>query len=233
MQSAQTPERRASVPEIIGAWLHIWTPPRDARVPPIPWRKLAIGTGIGLVIVGIALVIMVPRIDDNKEQTAKANAAFKAAAVAHNRARINKSQTPRHGEAQTLLPKVGAPAGEQALAKVKLLNAVEASIFADAKQRAAAGEIRPVIGPTTCQHVPGTPTEGDVGVYDCFVVTHKFNATDRSAKGAVGYPFRAVLNYKDFTYNFCKTEQVPGEMLVLNQKDVTLLPAACRGPKAP
>src|SRR5690242_15367795 len=99
MQPAQTSERRANVLEIVGAWLHIWTPPRDARVPPIPWRKLAIGTGIGLVIVGIALAILIPRIDNHKEQTARADAAYKAAAVAKNRARINRSQAPKHGAA--------------------------------------------------------------------------------------------------------------------------------------
>jgi type II secretory pathway pseudopilin PulG len=232
MQSAQTPQRRASIPEIIGAWLHIWTPPRDARVPEIPWRKLAIGTGIGLVVLGIALAIMIPRIDNHKEQTAKANAAYKAAAVARNRARINKSQAAKHGEARTLRPEAGSGPGLLALAKVKLLTAVEADIFADAKARAAAGEMKPVTGPTTCEHVAGTPTSGDVGVFDCFVVTHRIDPTKHSASGAIGYPFRAVLNYKDFTYSWCKTEQVPGEMLVLNPKDVTLLPPACRGPKA-
>jgi len=108
MQSAQTPQRRASILEILGAWLHIWTPPRDARVPPIPWRKLAIGTGIGLVIVGIALAIMIPRIDDHKTQTAQANAAYKRAAVAKNRARINRAQAAKHGQAQALLPPAGA-----------------------------------------------------------------------------------------------------------------------------
>jgi hypothetical protein len=233
MQSAQTPQRRASILEIIGAWLHIWTPPRDARVPPIPWRKLAIGTGIGLVIVGIALAIMVPRIDDHKTQTAKANAAYKAAAVKHNRARINAAQKPKHGDARSLLPPAGALAADRAAAKLKLIDAVEADIFADAKARAAAKEMRPVIGPTTCDHTSGTPTDGDVGVFDCFVVTTRIEAGEANPAGVIGYPFRAVVNYKDFTYDWCKTEQIPGEMLILLPKDVTLLPPACQGPKVP
>ena len=62
----QAPEKKASPFEIIGAWLHIWTPPRGVEIPPVPWHKLAIGTGIGALIVGIALAIMVPRIDANK-----------------------------------------------------------------------------------------------------------------------------------------------------------------------
>src|SRR4051812_9326358 len=33
-------ERRANVLEIVGAWLHLWVPPRDVEIPPVPWRKL-------------------------------------------------------------------------------------------------------------------------------------------------------------------------------------------------
>jgi hypothetical protein len=28
--------RRASIFEIVGAWLRIWTPPRDVEIPPVP-----------------------------------------------------------------------------------------------------------------------------------------------------------------------------------------------------
>jgi len=40
-------------------------------------------------------------------------------------------------------------------------------------------------------------------------------ASDLNVPGALGYPFRAVVDYGDYTYTWCKTEQVPGEMLVL------------------
>src|SRR4051812_20957085 len=30
--------------ETLGAWLHVWTPHRDAEVPPVPWRTITIGT---------------------------------------------------------------------------------------------------------------------------------------------------------------------------------------------
>ena len=63
------------------------------------------------------------------------------------------------------------------------------------------------------------------------MVTTRIPKGKRNPAGALGYPFRAVVNYKTFTYNWCKTEQIPGEMLVLAPEDVTLLPAACRGPR--
>jgi len=55
--------RRASIFEIVGAWLRLWTPPRDVEIPPVPWKKLALWTGAAIVVVGAALAVMVPRID--------------------------------------------------------------------------------------------------------------------------------------------------------------------------
>ena len=37
---------RASRWEILGAWLRIWTPPRDVEVPPVPRRLLAAVAGV-------------------------------------------------------------------------------------------------------------------------------------------------------------------------------------------
>src|SRR3954452_5490540 len=98
-QHAHSPERRANVLEIVGAWLHVWVPPRDAYVPPIPWKKLAIGALAVAVVTGIALAILVPRIDDTKQETAVEKADYKGRIVAINRRRVTKAQAPRHGEA--------------------------------------------------------------------------------------------------------------------------------------
>jgi hypothetical protein len=228
----QQQQRRASILEIVGAWLHIWTPPRDARVPPVPWRKLAIGAAAGVVLLGAALAVAIPRIDDSKERNAAAFRAERAQAVAANRARITRAQRPRHGDAAALLPAAGASPSEREAAREGLMDKVAADIFADARSRAAKGEMRPVKGPTSCERAPGTPTSGDIGVFDCFIVTTKINPTERNVGGALGYPFRAVVNYRDYTYTWCKTEQVPGEMLVLLPDKVVLLPPECRGPKA-
>ncbi len=102
-------EKKANPFEILGAWLHVWTPPRDVRIPPVPWRKLAIGTGVGALIVGIALAIMVPRIDSNKQQTAAENAAFRAQASARRTSRASpRRRRASLGEAKALLPAAGA-----------------------------------------------------------------------------------------------------------------------------
>jgi hypothetical protein len=33
--------------QVVGAWLGLWTPPRDAVVPPVPWRRLLLGIVLG------------------------------------------------------------------------------------------------------------------------------------------------------------------------------------------
>jgi hypothetical protein len=228
----QQQQRRASIPEIVGAWLRIWTPPRDARVPPIPWRKLAIGAGLGVLVLGAVLAVTIPRIDETKERDAAALRAERARADAANRARITRAQRPMHGDAKALLPAADASPIEREAAREGLIDKVEADVFADARSRAARGEMRPVTGPTNCERAPGTPASGDIRVFDCFIVTTRIKPTERNLGGAMGYPFRAVVDYRDYSYTWCKAEQVPGEMLVLLPDKVVLLPPECRGPKA-
>jgi hypothetical protein len=225
----ETP-RHASVPEIVGAWLRVWTPPRDVDIPPVPWRKLAYWTVAGLVVLAAALAVLVPRIDSGKHSRAEQAAIEQAHARAANRARVKHVQRPQYGAAAALKPPAGASAAEVASARRELMGRVESSIMADASARARAGEIRRVEGPTTCATTPGTRAGGRVGVFDCFTVTQRIVKSDRTSPGAIGYPFRAVVDFGRFTYAWCRTEQFPGEKLIPDPRTVVQLPAACRAP---
>ncbi|HEY6891923.1 MAG TPA: hypothetical protein VI300_29245 [Solirubrobacter sp.] len=221
-------QRRASILEIVGVWLHVWTAPRDVEIPPVPWRKLALWTGVGAVVLGIALAIMIPRINHGiAERNAKA-AAEQAQARKLNRERVIKLQQPRTGEFAALKPAAGASALEVDGARQKLVTSVESAITADAQKRAATGEISKVEGPTTCTHSAGTPTTGPVGVFDCYTIVRHVPKVQTNVAGSIGYPFRAVLHYSTFTYAFCRTEQFPGEQLIPDPRTVVQLPAACR-----
>jgi hypothetical protein len=222
-------QRRASVLEIVGVWLHVWTAPRGVEIPPVPWRKLAIGAVVAAIVLGGALAITVPRINDSKQKRAAQAAADKARAQKANRERIIKVQAPRTGAAPELAPAAGAPVAERIDARAKLVADVETAITADAKQRVATGELSSVKGPTTCEPAPGAATSGEVGVFDCYTVVRDVPKVKTNAAGSIGYPFRAVLNYKDFTYAFCRTEQFPGEQLIPDPATVVELPAPCRG----
>ena len=221
-------QRRASILEILGVWLHIWTAPRDVEVPPVPWRKLALWTGVGAIVLGIALAIAIPRIDEGKAERSAQAAADQARAEKANRERVIKLQQPRTGEFASLKPAAGASPFEVDAARKQLVASVETAITADAIKRAAAGEISKVQGPTTCTHAAGTPTTGPIGVFDCYTVVRKVPKVRTNAAGSIGYPFRAVLDYSAFTYAFCRTEQFPGEQLIPDPRTVVQLPAACR-----
>jgi hypothetical protein len=224
----QAPPEKANPFEIIGAWLHVWTPPRGVEIPPVPWRKLAIGTGIGALIVGIALAILVPRIDETKDRNAAEEAAFRAQVQREQGARITYAQRATMGEAKALAPAAGASASEIEDARAKLREAMEADLYAAAKARGASGEIKPVTGPPTCERAPGTPEAGGYGVFDCFLPTAKIAATERNMAGSLGYPWRAVLHYDTFTYAYCRSEPIPGEKAVVTDNQAIQLPAACQ-----
>jgi len=230
MEGTAGNQRRASVVEILGVWLHIWTAPRDVEVPPIPWRKVALLTGIGALLVGIVLAVMVPRINDGKADRARADAAEQARLRAANRERVIKLQQPRTGGFASIKPASDAAPAEVASARAQLVTSVQSAITADAQKRAAAGEISKVQGPTTCTHAAGTPESGPVGVFDCYTVVRKVPKVKTNVAGSIGYPFRAVVNYDSFTYAFCRTEQFPGEQLIPDPRTVVQLPAACRTP---
>jgi hypothetical protein len=230
LRGGETQQRRASVFEIVGAWLHLWVPPRDVDVPPVPWRKLALGTAAGLVLVGVALAIIVPRIDNGKQQRARADAAQEARFRLENRRRILHEQTPRHGADAALKPAAGASPAQRQTARAQLVDHVRDAVWADARARSAKGELKPLAGPTTCAAHKGTTLSGRFGVLDCFVVAQRIKKTSRTAAGAIGYPFRAVVDFKRYSYAFCKVEGIPGEMVIPDPRLVVALPRACQDP---
>ena len=228
MEGTAGNQRRASILEIVGVWLHIWTAPRDVEIPPIPWRKLALWTGVGAVVLGIALAIAIPRINEGIDKRNAQAAAEQARSQKANRLRVIKLQQPRTGEFASLKPAASASPFKVDAARKQLVAGVEAAITADAVKRAATGEISKVRGPTTCTPSPGTPTTGPKGVFDCYTVVRLVPKVKTNVAGSIGYPFRAVVNYSNFTYVFCRTEQFPGEQLIPDPRTVVQLPAACR-----
>ena len=213
----ETAERHANPLEIVGAWLHVWVPPRDVEIPPVPWRKLALWTGVALALLAVALVILVPKITNTKDERAAQANAQHAAALAQNRARITRLQAPHHASAVALK-------GE----RTALLAKAEASITADAKARAVTGEIRPVSGPTTCKPTAGTPVGRPIGTFDCFTIITHVTPTARNVAGVAGYPFRAVVDFQHGSYTWCRMQPNPGERMIPDPRSVVQLPRPAR-----
>jgi hypothetical protein len=69
-----------------------------------------------------------------------------------------------------------------------------------------------------------------VDAYDCLAVTSEIPATDLNPAGALGQSFRAVVDFRRFTFVWCKTNPAPGERAIPDPREVPPLPRACRGP---
>ena len=104
--------------------------------------------------------------------------------------------------------------------------------MADARTRAAAGELRKVEGPTTCTLTPGTKAGGPVGASTASRSRRTSRRAGATSPGMIGYPFRAVVNFGTFSYAWCKVEQLPGERLIPDPRTIVQLPKACQIPKS-
>ena len=224
------------MPERIGAWLRVWTPPRDVEVPAVPVRGLAVAGVAVLALAAVAVAVVAPAIDASKDRTAAREARERAERQAVRRARIIREQRPQRSVERDLRPAAGAPAAERLAARARLLERAQTAISADAVRRARAGELKGRPGATECNPYPprdeGERPEQDLrarfGSYDCVVAVREIEATETNVAGTLGYPFRAVLDFRSFAVTWCRTNPIPGERVVPDPRTVVELPPACR-----
>jgi hypothetical protein len=237
MRSGGETRRKASLPETVGAWLRIWTPPRDVDVRPVPVRGLLIGGAVALVLVAAAAALIVPAIDDSKDRAAAAAAREAAQQREARRLETIREQRPRTLDAASLQPAAGAPEAQLVAAREALLRRTESAISGDARARADAGELEGNPQGTQCEPYPKRTDRADWpdrdpaatrGVYDCLVFVRAVPQTETNIGGQVGYPFRAVLDFERFSVAWCKTNPVPGERVVPDPRTVLELPEVCR-----
>jgi hypothetical protein len=203
--------------EILGAWLGLWTPPRDAQVPPVPWRKVAAGAA-GLVVLAVLVALFVaPAVDEAKDERAAAQQRELAERRAARRARQIREQAPRRGTLPT------------GTARAVALQDVEQAIGADARRRFSRRA-----APATCEPAPGVDVAADRVAYDCVTSIRRIVGAgeQEGAVGDLGIPYRAVLDFARARYAFCKLNPIPGEQVIPDPRDLVRLDAACRIPQA-
>ena len=225
MSAPQAPPRLSRF-ETVGAWLHVWTPPRDAVVPPVPWRRIGIGAAIAAVVLGTLAAWLIPRIDRAKRRDAAAEQRQLAALSARERRVLVRDQRLHAGRASAL---PADPAAAQRTAVADL----ERAITADARARTAAGTLAGHVLTTTCTpftrgavRVTPPPTATAAG-YECTAVTREIPRSARNIAGAIGYPFWARVNFRRGTFQWCKVNLPPGEQGIGGEAAVVALPAAC------
>ncbi|MEA2425399.1 MAG: hypothetical protein QOH13_1809, partial [Thermoleophilaceae bacterium] len=204
MRSAtKPPDARLSRWEILGAWLHVWTPPKGLDVPPVPWRKVGLyGAGTAVVVV-IGALLIIPPLNHGKRAGAAERARKEAAALATEHARLSADQ-----RVHTLLlsPSGGTPA------EPVMVAALERAITTDARGRAKRGTIKGPVLTTGCERAGAAVVQFPQSrVYKCFVKT----ATGLRGQGSdilgTGYPFIATIYTKAGKAAWCKENPQPDE----------------------
>jgi hypothetical protein len=188
--AASSAEPHLSRWEILGAWLHIWTPPKGIRVPPVPWRKLALWGVIAAIVLGAAAAIAVPRIDNGKKEGAAERARAAAAADSAERARLRADQRVH----RLVIPGSADP-----------VRALEAAITADAKARVRAKTITGPVRSTTCAPAGASAIQFPASrVYKCFVETASGIPGEGKDVLGTGYPFVATIYTNQHRAAWCK-----------------------------
>jgi len=181
--------------------------------------KLAIGGALAalLAAAGIAWLIASPSIDNSKRNSAARSAAQQAAFI--------KSETKRLKIDQRLQRGQGSQPHESTQA---LVTDLQNAINADALARVKAGTIDGPIHRTTCQPVSFGPLEPNAtrGGYECIAVQADIQKVSERS-GVLGYPFWAVVDYKQGTFAWCKVNPKPGEMATQTHEPVVDPPAGC------
>jgi hypothetical protein len=229
MRRTGDPDRppKAKPLEVLGAWLHIWTPPRDVEIPPVP-RRWAAALGVGaLALVALVAFVVMPAIDTDKRADADRRARAAAEAKAQRDAQVRRDQTPRTGGDPELAP---ATTPED---RRTLVHELETAITTDANARFAAGTVSSRTRSTDCApFLGGPPAEDDPArtraTYDCTALIREIRGENSS--GRLGYPFRAIVDFRAASWTFCKVNPIPSEQSIPDPRTVVPLPAACRAP---
>ncbi len=205
-------------------------PPRDPRR-----RRVVLAAGVLGVLGAVvsATVLLVQKADREEREAASVRVA-----VAAERVRLARLQSPREGAAPDLRPASGATAAEHRAARTALVVAVQDAITVDARARARSGELDGPISQTECGSLARRPDavpddrvlSKDVGRYDCVAVKADVRQDGRSV-GRLGHPFVAAVDFRDFSYVYCRNtppQSERGKVLVTVRLDRRCLAATGR-----
>jgi hypothetical protein len=215
MSEPDRPLFRASVFEIVGAWLGVWTPRRDSYIPPVPKLRLLL-TSVTLIAVVAGTAILVDR---GKERGRERDRREETANVARVRAQIAREQAPRRAQFPATAT-LGAPASELALRRRRIERALEDAIVADSQERFRRDVLDSTVLRTTCvpfarptrRNPPEAPLRAPSGGYECLGVTDAVGPTPGTRGGEFGYPFWARVDFRRGSAVWCKVNPRPGEL---------------------
>lgn len=203
---------KASKLETLGAWLGLWTPPRDVVVAPVPWRKVALAAAGVALLAAFTAAVIAPAIDDAKDESRAEQQRAEARLAAERRARIERMQQPRFGRASASAP------------RSEVLDTVSVAITDDARARFSKSTSQ-----TQCEVVAGVDPGLRKVAYKCLAETSAIEGAgvQAGARGALGYPYRAIVDFQTGRFAFCRTNPVPSEKAITDPRKRIGLPRAC------
>ena len=173
------------------------------------------GAAVGVIVVAIIAVVLNGVVSDRD----KRNEAQAKKHVAAEKARLKRIQAPHRGAAPELRPAAGASDQDVLAARAALVRDVEGSITRDAQARDRAGELKGPISRTECGPLlkakDAVPDDRilskPIGRYDCVAVKRGVTGEAGQSVGRLGYAFVAALDFKRFTYVWCRNTPAQGE----------------------
>jgi type II secretory pathway pseudopilin PulG len=196
------------------------------------WQRTPRPARVALVVAIVALIVVAivigPNIRESKQERERAEQQQRLDARRAREARIRREQRPRYAN--------GPAASSGVPARRRLVEAASASVLADARRRAAAGQLSGPIEGVECEPFPRNVaqvgaeerTTQRFGRYYCLAVTAKFDETDSTSGGLLGHPYRARIDFDSGRYAFCKIAGRPAEGQLRRRLGVTV-PAVCGG----
>jgi hypothetical protein len=180
-------------------------------------RTAVIWGAAAAAVVAVAVIALVldAVVSNRNDRESKASAK----AVAAERVRLARLQTPHRGSATQLAPAADASDLDRLNAREALVRDVEASITRDARARERSGELEGPISRTECgpllkakNAVPDDRVLSKaIGRYDCVAVKSTVTGEAGQSVGRLGFPFVAALDFKRFTYVWCRNTPGQGE----------------------
>ena len=167
----------------------------------------------GLLVAASSVALAVSLLDRKQEREARA-VVERHAAVVVEIARLRRIQAPHRGSAPRLLPVARASRAVQLAARSALVSAAQRAILLDARKRAARGELDGPIVAVNCGTFSRDPESlpddrrltRRIGRYDCLAVKR---AGDAGVN--LGHPFVAALDFRRFSYVWCRDSPTPSE----------------------
>jgi hypothetical protein len=173
------------------------------------------GAAAAVVVVAAVALVLNSVVSDRDKRTRAADA--KAAAA--EKVRLNRIQAPHRGAATQLLPPANASLQTVLAARAALVRDVEARITTDAQGRDRRGELQGPIERTDCGPLlkakDAVPDDRilskSIGRYDCVAIKRSITGDAGQSVGSLGYAFVAALDFKRFTYDWCRNTPAQGE----------------------